>query len=196
MFLNLSKISWLKNSDIVMSLKPVSYWISLKHIILNWKIVKKTSYDVISVISWCGCNVESKNRLYKIIQEKNVIWIRNSKWRQSISYKTYFKNNSCDDQFFYLVASLFWCPIVGISVCSHSVPSEGFNSLPDTQVNTYLLSVFHHYQNSCQNKKGPLMCSNVLLSDFLRIFSINLRKEITLQDRRIKMVGKDKYIIF
>jgi hypothetical protein len=39
---------------------------------------------------------------------------------------------------FYLAASLFWCTIVVISVCSHSVPSEGFNSLPETQGNTYL----------------------------------------------------------
>ena len=75
----------------------------------------------------------------------------------NILNKTYSKNNSCDDQFFYLADSFFWYPIVDISVCSHSVPSEGFNSLPETQVNTYLLSVFHHYQNPCQDKKGPLM---------------------------------------
>jgi len=76
----------------------------------------------------------------------------------NILNETYFKNSSCDDQFFYLVASLFWCPIVVISLCSHSVPSEGFNSLPETQVNTYLLSVFHHYQNPCEDKKEPLTC--------------------------------------
>ena len=60
----------------------------------------------------------------------------------NILNKTYSKNNSCDDQFFYLADSFFWYPIVDISVCSHSVPSEGFNSLPETQVNTYLFLYF------------------------------------------------------
>ncbi len=76
----------------------------------------------------------------------------------NILNKTYFKNNSCDDQF--LISQLAFFDVLAWLLVYVYIPflQGGFNSLPETQRNTYLLSVFHQYQYPCQNKMGPLMC--------------------------------------
>jgi len=72
---------------------------------------------------------------------------------------------------FHLATRLCICPVCDVSLCSHSVPSGGFNSLADTRAKNKSPFWMGPISGVLSNSNGTIMvlCSDFLISAFASI---------------------------